>query len=240
MTGAFANAIGILLGSLLGLSWAPTFSTKHQIQIRNVIGLLTILAGGRLIWSGLHGTFGLGIKELIVALLAVIFGNWIGRALALQKISNTVGRFASNLITIAKKNPPGDGGMLAATILFCAAPLGLIGSVTDGVSNDFDLLIIKALMDGLAASAFVKIFRWVSAMSAIPVYLLFGGITIASHHAAMTILAGHGLVESIEITAGLLACVVSVVIFETRKVELANYLPALAVAPLLTRWFGWG
>jgi uncharacterized membrane protein YqgA involved in biofilm formation len=240
MTGAFANAIGILLGSLLGLSWASTFSAKHQIQIRNVIGLLTILAGGRLIWSGLHGTFRLGTKELIVALLAVLLGNWIGRALALQKISNTLGRFASKLISIAKKNPPGDGGMLAATILFCAAPLGLIGAITEGVSGHFELLIIKALMDGLAASAFVKIFRWVSAMSAIPVYLFFGGITLASHQAATTLLAGPGLVEAIEITAGLLACVIAVVIFEARKVELANYLPALAVAPLLTKWFGWG
>jgi hypothetical protein len=240
MSGAFANAIGILLGSLLGLSWPHTFSPKHQIQIRNVIGLLTILAGGRLIWSGLHGTFRLGMKELAVALLAVTLGNWTGRALGLQKISNAVGRFASNLITIAKKNPPGDGGMLAATILFCAAPLGLIGSVTEGVSDNFDLLIVKALMDGLAASAFVKIFHWYSAMAAIPVYLLFGGVTIASHHAATTMLAGHGLIESIQITAGLLACVVSVVIFETRKVELANYLPALAAAPWLTKWFGWG
>jgi uncharacterized membrane protein YqgA involved in biofilm formation len=240
MTGAFANAVGILLGSLLGLSWPATFSSKHQIQIRNLIGLLTILAGGRLIWSGLHGNFQLGMKELIVALLAVLVGNWIGRALALQKISNTLGRFASSLINLAKKNPPGDGGLLAATILFCAAPLGLIGAVTEGVSGHFDLLIIKAIMDGLAASAFVKIFRWISAMSAIPVYLFFGGITIASHYAATTLLTGAGLIESIEITAGLLACVIAVVIFETRKVELANYLPALAIAPLLTRWFGWG
>ena len=77
-------------------------------------------------------------------------------------------------------------------------------------------------------------------MSAIPVYLFFGGITLASQHAATTLLAGPGLVEAIEITAGLLACVISVVIFETRKVELANYLPALAVAPLLTKWLGWG
>jgi uncharacterized membrane protein YqgA involved in biofilm formation len=70
--------------------------------------------------------------------------------------------------------------------------------------------------------------------------LFFGSITLAAHYAAVTILTGRGLVESIEITAGLLACVIAVVIFETRKVELANYLPALAVAPLLTKWLGWG
>ena len=35
-------------------------------------------------------------------------------------------------------------------------------------------------------------------------------------------------------TTGLLMVFVAVVIFELRKVELTDYLPALAVAPLLT------
>jgi len=34
--------------------------------------------------------------------------------------------------------------------------------------------------------------------------------------------------------SGFVACAVALVIFEIRKVELANYLPALVVAPLLT------
>ena len=34
-------------------------------------------------------------------------------------------------------------------------------------------------------------------------------------------------------TAGLVACAVALVIFEVRKVELANYLPSLVIAPLL-------
>jgi len=39
------------------------------------------------------------------------------------------------------------------------------------------------------------------------------------------------------IAAGLITCAVSLVIFEVRRVELANYLPALVVAPLLA--LGW-
>jgi uncharacterized membrane protein YqgA involved in biofilm formation len=31
---------------------------------------------------------------------------------------------------------------------------------------------------------------------------------------------------------------VTLVIFEVRRVELANYLPALLVAPVLTHWLG--
>jgi uncharacterized membrane protein YqgA involved in biofilm formation len=41
---------------------------------------------------------------------------------------------------------------------------------------------------------------------------------------------------SINVTAGVLACIVTVVMFGIRKAELANYLPALAIAPLLAKW----
>ena len=39
-------------------------------------------------------------------------------------------------------------------------------------------------------------------------------------------------------TGSAVACVIALVIFEVRKVELTNYLPALAVAPLLVWLFG--
>jgi uncharacterized membrane protein YqgA involved in biofilm formation len=47
----------------------------------------------------------------------------------------------------------------------------------------------------------------------------------------------HALTNSVNVAVGLIACIVTVVIFEVRKVELANYLPALAVAPLLAWLF---
>lgn len=241
MTGAFINAMGILLGSLYGLSRRQPLSVRYQLQLRLLLGMLTLLAGVRLVWTNVNGTLWMETKEILLCLLALTIGPWIGRLLALQHISNHLGRYASSLIAAGQKEPRHDGGdgLLAATVLFCAAPLGFMGAITDGLSGNFDLLAIKAVMDGLASATFVKIFRWPAAMSAIPVYLFFGGITLAAHRAALTFLAAPGLIQSMNITAGMLAWVVAVVIFETRKVELANYLPSLLVAPLLAKWLGW-
>ncbi len=97
--------------------------------------------------------------------------------------------------------------------------------------------MIKAVMDGLAVAAFVQIFNWGAAMSAIPIYLLLGGITFGVHQAIGSFLARPQMVESIDITAGFLALIIALVILEARKVDLANYLPALVVAPLLIKWF---
>jgi uncharacterized membrane protein YqgA involved in biofilm formation len=49
-------------------------------------------------------------------------------------------------------------------------------------------------------------------------------------------LATPELVHAINATAGLLICSMTLVILEVRRVELANYLPALFLAPILSRF----
>jgi uncharacterized membrane protein YqgA involved in biofilm formation len=111
--------------------------------------------------------------------------------------------------------------------------------VTDGLPPQggqfgyFWLLAVKAVMDGLAMTGFVRLFGWPSAMSAFPVFAFLGGITFACQFYAKPFLAMHGLVDPVNAAAGLIACAIALMIFEVRRVELANFLPALAVAPLL-------
>ena len=134
-----------------------------------------------LVWLSINGTFLSALKQIFIALLAVIVGNLLGKLLGLQKISNRLGRYAGNIITPpdhqALRAQSGDG-FSACTMLFCAAPLGLLGAVADGLSGYFYLLAVKAVMDGLATLGFVKIFGWPAALSAFPVFLFLGGITL--------------------------------------------------------------
>jgi uncharacterized protein len=239
MTGAFINAIGVLLGALFGLAWRPPLSASVQNFFRRALGVATMFFGFRLGWMGVNGTWWPCLKQLFIALLAVTVGNWIGRLLRLQKLSNHVGWFAGRTIsstTMGSASKPGTG-FVACTVLFCAAPMGLIGVVTDGLSGDYSLLAVKAMMDALAMIGFVRMFGWPAAISAFPVYAFLGGLTFVCRFYANPLLTEHGLVDSVNVAAGLVACAVAIVIFEVRKVELANYLPALAVAPLLTWLF---
>jgi uncharacterized membrane protein YqgA involved in biofilm formation len=127
-------------------------------------------------------------------------------------------------------------------VLFCAAPLGWLGAVADGLSGYFWLLAVKAVMDALAMTSFIKIFRWPAALSAFPVFVLLGGITLVCRLYAAPFLDSHSLhehdlINSVNAAAGVIACAVALVIFEIRKVELANFLPGLAMAPLLVWLF---
>jgi uncharacterized membrane protein YqgA involved in biofilm formation len=242
VTGAFLNAIGILLGGFLGLALRKPLPLRAQVFSRSALGLSTVFFGLRLVWSGIGGTLLSVLGQVLVAMLAVTVGFWIGRLLGLQEWSNRLGRHAGSVIATAQTNAPlkaGDG-FTACTALLCAAPLGWLGAMTDGLSGYFWLLAVKAVMDALAMTSFVKIFRWPAALSAFPVFVLLGGITLACRLYAAPFLDSHslhehGLINSVNAAAGFIACVVAVVIFEVRKVELANFLPGLAMAPL----FAW-
>jgi uncharacterized protein len=239
VTGAFLNALGILLGGLFGLAQRAPLAARTQDFLRRALGAATVFSGLRLVWLHINGTFLLCAKQIFIALLAVTLGSWFGKLLRLQKISNRLGRHAGSLIAAPPAGAPRKAadGFNACTILFCAAPLGLLGAVTDGLDGDFYLLAVKAVMDALAMAGFLKIFGWPAALSAFPVYAFLGALTLACQFYGKPLLAAPGLAESVNVTAGFIACVVALVIFEARKVELANYLPGLAVAPLLAWLF---
>ena len=187
VTGAFLNALGILIGGLLGLAMLQPLSLRLQVFFRSALGAGAIFFGLQLVWLSVSGTFLSVARQLFIVVLAVTLGFWTGKLLRLQKLSNRLGRYAGSLVAAAQSDAPRkiSGGFTACAILFCAAPLGLVGAVTDGLpSGDsptgyFWLLAVKAVMDGLAMTGFVKVFGWPSALSAFPVFALLSGITLA-------------------------------------------------------------
>ncbi|MDR3460158.1 MAG: DUF554 family protein [Verrucomicrobiae bacterium] len=242
--GAYLNALGIFVGALFGLAGTTPISARAQQFFKSVLGLFTALYGLRLIYENLHGPFMAGLRQLLIAIVAVVLGNWLGRLLRLQKLSNRIGHHAAGFLHAAQKNPPGRpvDGFLSATILFCAAPLGILGAVADGLADGplgyFYLLLLKGVMDGLAMVTFVKLFRWPAALSAIPVFLFLNGLAYTLHLGLKPWLDAHSLTSAINLATGFITCMITLVILEIRKVELNSYLPAIFLAPLLKFWLG--
>ena len=235
MNGAFLNALGILLGALFGLIRREPLPARTQEQLRAALGIFIMAAGGWQVWQNLGAGFGNGLKHLLLTFLAVVLGFWLGKLLGFQRLSNRLGRLAGQYIAAAQAKPPGPAvaGLVAGLVLFGAAPLGWLGAVQDGCTGWFHLLAAKSLMDALAMAGFVRIFGWPVALSAFPIYGILGLLTLACQRLAVPFCAAHHLLEPVNAATGLVACLVSLVIFQLRKVELTNFLPALVVAPLL-------
>jgi uncharacterized membrane protein YqgA involved in biofilm formation len=233
--GTILNTAGIVLGCLVGLFWKKNLSLAHQFFFKSAIGAFTVFYGLRLTVLSFSGPFLHILKQLVIVLMAMALGKITGRLLHLQKTSNRVGQFARERIARARPDNPNrfSDGFSVCGALFCVAPLGILGAIHDGLSGYFYPLAVKAVMDALAAMSFVAIFGPGVLFSAVPVLVLQGTLTLVCSRFLAPFLEAHGLIEPINAIGGLLIFCVALLIFEIKKIEVADYLPSLFFAPLL-------
>ncbi len=238
MIGTILNAAGILLGGLVGLARRKPLGPAAESYFKVVLGAMTVFYGLRLTWMSLSGSFFEVLKQLAIVILALGLGRLTGRALHLQRMSNRLGQSARDRISSAR---PDDAerfsqGFKICAALFCAAPLGILGATQEGLSRSeyFYPLAIKAVMDGLASMGFVSLFGRGVLLAALPVLALEGTITLVVARLFEPMLSAHNLVNSVNAVGGLLVFCVALVILGLKRIEIADYLPSLLTAPLLT------
>lgn len=230
--GTLLNAGGILLGGILGLK-GHQLSAQNQAILKLAIGVSTVFVGLRMTWISIGGTFAQMTRQMTIVLLALILGKITGRILHLQKGVNKIGQQAREIMNRPKPSPaPLADGFMTCSIVFCFAPLAFLGAVQDGLGGFYYALAIKAVMDGLATMAFATMFGWGVLLSIIPVLAVEGTLTLLSR-LLKNFLESHALVDPIYATSGMLVFCVALIIFEIKKIELADYLPSLAFAPLI-------
>jgi uncharacterized membrane protein YqgA involved in biofilm formation len=235
--GTILNASGILIGGIAGLVRRKPLSAASESYFRVILGAFTVFYGLRLTWMSISGSFIEILKQLTIVILAMIVGKLVGRTLALQKMSNRVGRRASEIMNSARPDDPDrfNKGFKTCAALFCAAPLGILGSTQEGLTlpEYFYPLGIKGVLDGLASMSFVTLFGRGALLSVVPVIAFQGSITLIVGRVFEPILTQHQLVDAVNAVGGLLVFCVALVMLGLKRIELADYLPSLVAAPLI-------
>ena len=88
MTGTILNVAGILVGGTAGLFREKSLSPATEAFFRTGLGTFAVFYGLRLTWLSLNGPFMAILKQLLIAVLALMAGKLIGRALHLQVSSH--------------------------------------------------------------------------------------------------------------------------------------------------------
>jgi uncharacterized protein len=237
MIGTLLNVAGILIGGMVGLARRKPMSPVNEAFAKVALAAFTVLCGLRLTWMSLHGPFGAVLKQLTIIVLALILGRLTGRLLGLQRRSNKLGRKARETISApaTTDRSKSAAGFETCAALFCAAPLGMVGAVVDGLNSPpyFYPLGIKGVIDGLAAMSFISIFGSSVLVSALPVLALQGTITLLCWRWLEPVLCAHGLIDPVNGVAGLLVFSVALVMLGLKKIELTDYLPSLIFAPVI-------
>jgi uncharacterized protein len=235
MLGTLLNAAAIIVGGTVGLTTAKDLSPVNQSRVKIALGAFTVYAGLSMALGGFSGSFGHRTGQFGIALLSLMAGNFTGQLLRLQRNLNRLGQVAQAKFTTAKaggSNRFGEG-FITCTLLFCVGPMAILGALQDGLMGNIRTLAIKSALDGFATMAFSKVFGWGVMVSAIPVLAYQGSITLAAD-LAEPYLRDPVILESLNLTGGLMVFSIALVILELKKIALADYLPSLIYAPALT------
>ena len=231
--GTLINVCAIIGGASLGIFVGHRLHLKTRTLLTDVLGLATLLgAASALIplWSSRYVDSLPAGWPLLVVLGSLIFGGLIGSALRLEDRLDHLGENLRKKFKASKESPFVEG-FVTASLLFAIGPLAILGSISDGMSNGIDQLLLKSTLDFFAAMAFASSLGWGVAVAAIPVALYQGFWTVIGL-ALGEILDGYQ-VDAMTIVGGVLLIGIGLRLLNIKHVAVGNLLPALAIAPLL-------
>jgi uncharacterized membrane protein YqgA involved in biofilm formation len=122
-------------------------------------------------------------------------------------------------------------GFVSASLLFVIGPLAILGSVSDGMSQGLDQLLLKSALDFFAAMAFASSLGWGVAASAIPVAIYQGFWTVIGFFLGEILSTTQ--VQAMTIAGGLMLVGIGLRLLGIKRIAVANLLPALVTAPLI-------
>lgn len=222
MTGTLINVGTIIVGTLIGMA-VKTRIPEHMSQtVMDGLGLFTIFVGFSMTLES---------QNMLIVLFSIVLGTIIG---SLLNINGRLETATDNLESrFAKKGSGLAQGFLAASLLFCVGPMAILGSIEDGLTGDYNILMTKALMDGFSSIVFGATMGIGVAFSALPLLIYQGALTLGASivKGAMT---DSAMIE-MTATGGLLIIGIGINMLGKKRILVADMLPAIVIAVILAR-----
>jgi uncharacterized membrane protein YqgA involved in biofilm formation len=160
----------------------------------------------------------------------MLLGGLLGTALKIEKRVESFGEDLRKRFKASRESSFVEG-FVSASLLFVIGPLAILGSVSDGMSQGIDQLILKSSLDFFAAMAFASTLGIGVMASIIPVGIYQGFWTIIGLFAGSVL--EEYQIQAMTICGGLMLVGIGLRLLEIKKMSVANLLPALVIAPVL-------
>ncbi len=236
-SGTWINIAAVAAGTAVGVVAGARLPERLGRTLMQVLGLVTLFVGLGMARM-LEGVRAGPMPGVIVALVSLAAGALVGELLGIEERLTALGE-------AARRRLGGGGrfteGFVNASLLFCIGPMAIVGSLQNGLALDARTLILKASLDGIAAVALAGVYGIGVGLSALPLLVLQGGVSVGAAALAQVLPdpATDPRVLAVSGVGGLLVAGIGVNLLlaglgvEDRRLRLGSMLPALVIAPLL-------
>jgi len=214
--GTLINAGAVLAGGTLGLLLKKNMPERITTIYFQAIGLFTVAMGISMVYKMQH-------IIIIVSSLAIgsLLGEWMNLEGGVERLSNY---FKRKLRIGSDKF---SEGLTTAFLMFCIGSMTILGSIQEGTGGSPDLLMTKSLMDGFAAILLASAFGVGVLVSAIPLLIFQGGITLLAMYAGSFFTPE--IIQGLTSVGGILLIGLGIDILEIKKLRILNMIPALVI-----------
>jgi len=233
--GTIINVFSILIGAGIGAALGHRLPANISRTLTDALGLVVLVIGGLNLIALTDISFVAAVSSagtLLVVLASLVLGSVLGSMLRIEQRLSHFGTWLQLKASRGGDKEKFIEGFVNASLLFTIGPMAVLGALQDGLGQGFDVLALKSTLDGLTSVAFAAALGWGVAFAAIPVGIWQGLLTLLAASAGA--LMSDALVASITATGGVLLLGTGLRVLQIRMVSVADMLPALVIAPLIT------
>ncbi|HPF86628.1 MAG TPA: DUF554 domain-containing protein [Candidatus Limiplasma sp.] len=220
MIGTLVNVAAIVAGTVLGVLLKRGISEKAQTVVMQGIGLCVLVIG-------IMGAITTEIPLLLV--ISVSLGGFLGTVIGIERRLDAWGERTQARFH-KEGGVPFAEGLVTATITFCVGAMAILGSIQSGLHHNYQLLFIKAALDGFFAMMLATKFGLGVALSAVPVLIYQGAITLGAGFLAP--LLTDDIMTEVSAVGGVLIVGIGFNLLNIKKIHVGDMLPAVLIPPL--------
>lgn len=227
MTGTLINAATIVVAGAIGLIFRRGIPLNVSRTMTEGLGLLIIAIGIQFAFKADN----LAVVGMCLALGAV-WGEGQGWEAGLESVGRRLEKkFGGEDSQFVK-------GFVSATLLFCVGAMAIVGSLQDGLTHNYDILLVKSMLDGIFAMIFAASMGVGVLFSALPLLIYQGSISLGAGY--IKPLLTDPMLNNITALGGVLITGIGINALGLRRIKVANLLPGLFLVPrvmaLLNYW----
>jgi len=230
MYGTLLNLSAIILGATLGSIMGKRIPERLKSIVLQAVGLVVLAIGMDMTLES---------ENVLILLFSILLGGLLGEG---WRLHTKLDRLGERLQRSFRRIPFLSSGhfiegFVTATIVFCVGPMAVLGSIQDGLTGDLTLLSIKSVLDGFSSVVFSSALGMGVAFSALPVLFVQGTFSLGA--SLFETLLSPAMLNELSGVGGVLMLGMAMDMLEIKEIRVANFLPALVLAPLLVALWAW-
>ncbi len=225
--GTVINSATILIGALIGILIKGSLPKRFEETVFSAVGLAVIFIG---LGGALSGLLSLndgaiGTQYTMGMVLSLMLGAIVGEALDIETKLDHLGEWVKAKMPKRLAGKTFVEGFVTASMLFCVGAMAVVGSLEDGLNGDYSILAAKSVLDGISALLFATTLGFGVALSAVPVAIYQGTITLLAQFVRPYL--SDVLIMQMSCVGSILIFAIGINMIFGKKIKVGNLLPSI-------------